>query len=216
MRRLLPVLLLFAAFPATASATDNVFRPVAGNPADKLAKLPIEPYQYDYAKKCLKNPQKGTLALQDWLAKHAGGVTWGIMRCEKWGKNSASLHAEGRAIDWHLDVHNAGDRAEAGRLIDLFLAPDKAGNMHALARRMGIQELIWNCKGWFSGDGGMRPYSVCYDKNGKRIKHVDETAAHMNHIHIGVNWAGARMKTSFWKPTTKRRRAVGMPRRAHP
>jgi hypothetical protein len=27
---------------------------------------------------------------------------------------------------------------------------------------------------------------------------VDETAAHMNHIHIGVNWAGARMKTSFW------------------
>ena len=28
--------------------------------------------------------------------------------------------------------------------------------------------------------------------------HVDETAAHMNHIHIGVNWAGARMKTSFW------------------
>jgi hypothetical protein len=44
----------------------------------------------------------------------------------------------------------------------------------------------------------MRPYSVCYDKNGKRLKHVDETAGHLNHIHIGVNWAGARMKSSFW------------------
>jgi hypothetical protein len=28
---------------------------------------------------------------------------------------------------------------------------------------------------------------------------VDETQAHMNHIHIGVNWPGARMKTSFWR-----------------
>jgi hypothetical protein len=201
MRRL--AMLVFAiallALPAGAAhASDNVFRQVPGNPADKLLKLPIEPYRYDYATKCLKHPQKGMVALQDWLGKHAGGVSWGIMRCEKWGPHSASLHAEGRALDWHLDVHNAADRAEATRLIDLFLAPDKAGNVHALARRMGIQELIWNCTGWFSGDGGMRPYSVCYDNNGKRLKHVDETAGHMNHIHIGMNWAGARMKTSFW------------------
>ena len=55
MRRLLLVLLLIAAFPATASAGDNVFRQVPGNPADKLLKLPIESYQYDYAKKCLKH-----------------------------------------------------------------------------------------------------------------------------------------------------------------
>jgi hypothetical protein len=40
--------------------------------------------------------------------------------------------------------------------IKLFLARDMAGNNHALARRMGIQELIWNRKAWFSGDGGMR------------------------------------------------------------
>jgi hypothetical protein len=200
MRRsfLLLSLLSLLALPAGAHASESVFREVPGNPADKLLKLPIDSYRYDYAKKCLKHPQQGTLALEAWLAKHAGGAFWGDMRCEKWGKNSASLHSEGRAIDWHLDVHDAGDRAEAKRLIGLFLAPDKAGNMHALARRMGIQELIWNCRGWFSGDGGMRPYSVCYDKNGKRIKHVDETAAHMNHIHIGVNWAGAHLKTSFW------------------
>ena len=49
-----------------------------------------------------------------------------------------------------------------------------------------------------AGDGGMRPYSVCYDSKG-RPKKVDDTTAHRNHIHIGLNWAGARMKTTFWK-----------------
>ena len=181
MRRLLIVLCLtlLAAVPAAVAASG------------------IDPYQYDYATKCLKHPQKGTLALQRWLEKNARGVSWGIMRCEKLGRGK-SLHSEGRAIDWHLDVHNAGDRAEANRLIRLFLAKDAAGNNHALARRMGIQELIWNCRAWFSGDGGMRPYSVCFDSKGRPRK-VDDTTAHRNHIHIGLNWAGARMKTSFWR-----------------
>jgi hypothetical protein len=191
MRRLLVLVCLAALAAAPAMAAPKA------NPADKLAKLPIDPYRYDYAKKCLKHPQKGMLALQTWLEHNARGVSWGIMRCEKLGSGK-SLHSEGRALDWHLDVRDARDRAEANRLIALFLAKDKAGNNHALARRMGIQELIWNCKGWFSGDGGMRPYSVCYDSKG-RPKKVDDTSAHRNHIHIGLNWAGARMQTSFWK-----------------
>jgi len=182
MRRLLTLVCLLA---------------VAAVPAVAIAARPIDPYQYDYAKKCLKNPQKGTLALQRWLEKHARGVSWGIMRCERMSRGNYSLHSEGRAIDWHLDVHNAQDRAAANRLIKRFLARDKAGNNHALARRMGIQELIWNCKAWFASDGGMRPYSVCFDSKGKPRK-VDDTTAHRNHIHIGLNWAGARMKTTFW------------------
>ena len=190
---------MLLALPAVALGFGQIFRPVAGNPADKLASLPIENYRYDDATHCVKRPQKGTVALEHWLAKNAGGVFWGDMRCEKWGKHSASLHAEGRAIDWHFDVHNAREKREAERLINLLLAPDRDGNMHALARRMGIQEIIWNCQGWFSGDGGMGPYSVCYDKKGRRKKNVDDTTAHRNHVHIGVNWAGARMQTSFWK-----------------
>ena len=38
---------------------------------------------------------------------------WGSYRCEKWGKREASLHAENRAIDWHLDAAGAGDRKAA-------------------------------------------------------------------------------------------------------
>jgi hypothetical protein len=207
MRRLVPLatLLALAVLPALALAAITAYRPVPGNPADRLAKLPMDGYGYDYAKKCLKRPQKGTLALQDWLGRNAGGVSWGIMRCEKLGKGNFSLHSEGRALDWHLDVHNSSDRAEAKRLIDLWLAPDKNGYPHALARRMGIQELIWNCKAWFSGDGGMQPYSVCFDSKGKRRPSVDDTTAHRNHIHIGLNWAGARMQTTFWQSSVARR-----------
>lgn len=208
MRRLATTLLTLAALvaPAAASASDDVFREVPGNPANRLSQLPIDNYSYDSAVKCLKQVPKGMKALETWMNGHAGGVSWGIMRCEKWGKHSASLHAEGRALDWHLDVHNGRDRAEAQRLIDLWLAPDKYGNVHALARRMGIQELIWNCKGWFSGDGGLRPYSVCFDRKGKRKKGVDDTTAHRNHIHIGMNWPGARMRTSFWQAGAAARR----------
>ncbi len=206
MARRLPLLIVvFAllALPAAALGFGSVFRPVAGNPADKLANLPIENYRYDDAVRCLKKPQRGTVALEHWLDKHAGGSFWGIMRCEKWGKHSASLHAEGRAIDWHLSVHVPREKREAERLINLMLAPDRDGNIHALARRMGVQEIIWNCRGWFSGDGGMRPYSVCYDKKGRRTK-VDDTTAHRDHIHFGLNWAGARMRTSFWQSSGAR------------
>jgi len=179
------------------TAAQAAFKVVPGNPADKLSGLPIEAMKYDYAKRCLKKPQKGTLALQTWLQQHAQGVSWGIMRCEKLGPTNYSLHSEGRAIDWHLDAHDPAQRAEAVRLIDLFLAPDKLGNPFALARRMGVQGLIFNCRAWWGGPT-LEPYSPCYDKKGKPVK-IDDTTAHRNHVHIELNWAGARMQTSFWK-----------------
>ena len=73
------------------------------------------------------------------------------MRCEKLSRRNYSLHSEGRALDWHLDARNAADRRAGRRLIKLLLAPDRAGNPHALARRMGIQEIIWDCRAWWSG-----------------------------------------------------------------
>ncbi|MGH2838188.1 MAG: hypothetical protein ACRDJY_07560, partial [Thermoleophilaceae bacterium] len=169
-----------------------------GNPANRLAKLPIDDYAYDHATECKKRPQRGTVALQRWLEQNAPGVSWGIMRCEKWGKNSASLHAEGRALDWHLDSRSRRQLRAANRLIDLLLATDKKGNRHALARRMGIQEIIWNCHSWWSGSDGMDKYSKCFNERGKRLKHINFTEAHKDHIHFGLSWRGAKKRTSFW------------------
>src|SRR5438309_310108 len=128
---------------------------ITTNPADRpvLLSEPIEELQYDFGRSCLSHPQPGTLALEEWLQRNWPGVSWGIMRCEKLGPHNFSLHSEGRAIDWHLDAHNPAQRAEAMRLINLFLAPDKDGNPFALARRMGIQGLIFNCRAWWGGPG---------------------------------------------------------------
>ena len=79
--------------------------------------LPIDDYAYDRARDCRKRPTPGALAMVDWLEKNAEGVSWGIMRCERWGKNSASLHAEGRAIDWHLDASRPADRGEVSTAV---------------------------------------------------------------------------------------------------
>ena len=173
--------------------------PVAGNPADRMLDVPIEDSVYDPATHCTPHAKRpGMVALQRWLEANARGVSWGTYRCERWGKDSASLHAEGRALDWHLDRSNPADTREAQRLIRLLVAPDSAGNPQALARRMGLEEIIWDRGYWGAGMPDFRPYSVCFNKHGRARKHVDVTLAHRDHVHFGLSRAGAAAKTSFW------------------
>ncbi len=182
------------AIPAAALALPSL----SANPANKLLKRGIDPIQYDKATKC--NGGKvfaGTMAMVHWLEKNASGVNWGEYRCEMWGKGQASIHSAGRAIDWHPSSMAAGRE-----LVRLLLAPDKAGNTAALARRMGVQGLIFDCKAWFGNwSGEMGNYSYCYDKKGKRKRNLDPTQAHMNHVHIELNMRGARKSTTFWNAT---------------
>ena len=193
--------LLLAAVPAPTHA----FRlpadlgPIAGNPANHLAGLRIDDEVYDPATHCDPKLRTGVRAALRWLGRHSSGVSWGSYRCERWGRGSASLHAENRAIDWH-----PGSRADAAQLIDLLLAPDQAGNRHALARRMGVEELIWDCSYWSAGGTDFGKYRYCYGRSGKRRRHLDPTAAHLDHVHIGFSRRGARGRTSFWRATLGR------------
>ena len=72
----------------------------------------------------------------------------------------------------------------------MLLAPDRDGNQHALARRMGVEELIWDCSYWGAGMSDFSQYKPCHSKSGKLRKHVDPTVGHRNHIHIGIVEAG--------------------------
>jgi hypothetical protein len=191
MRRLLlPLLILAGLGSVAAHAAAKTF---PGNPAQRLARLPMDPARYDDAKRCLKAPRPGTLALQSWLQAHWMGESWGIMRCEKLGPHNYSLHSEGRALDWHLDAAVPAQKRAAERLIAMLLAPDSTGTPHALARRMGVEELIFNCQYWSTFSAGMGSYSVC------RRKGATRTAEHKDHVHIGLTWPGARMQTTFWR-----------------
>jgi len=200
MRFLLPVI-LFALLAPSAHAYPELPEPtppVLGNPAERLRQLPIEPSVYDRATHCTRRSRAGVTALTAWLQANVRGVFWGSYRCEKWGRRSASLHAENRAIDWHLDTRVPADRRAADRLFRLLLAPDSLGNPQALARRMGVEELIWDCGYWGAGMPNFRPYSTCLRRNGKPDRRVDRTTAHRDHIHIGMTKAGADARTSFW------------------
>ena len=170
---------------------------VAHNPAERLIDQPIEASVYDPATRCTRKTQPGMVALQRWLEANVRGVSWGTYRCEKWGKHQASLHSEGRAIDWHLDARNAAGRRAAERLARMLLAPDSLGNPQALARRMGVEEMIFDCGYWGAGMTQFEQYDPCY-KHGKRRKRVDPTVGHINHLHIGLTNAAAARRTSFW------------------
>jgi len=189
---------LAIAAPAGAFRLGPAVGPVSGNPADRLASLPADPETYDPATHCNPKPHPGMVSLVAWLQRHARGTFWGSYRCELWGPHEASLHAENRAVDWHLDVGVAADRAAARQLIDLLLAPDRTGLPHALARRMGVEEIIWDCSYWGAGMQEFKPYSPCYGADGTRKQHVDPTIGHLNHLHIGMSKAGAAKRTSFW------------------
>jgi hypothetical protein len=202
MRRLVAAtLVLLAAAPAAQAfrLPGEARAPIANNPANRFAAVEIDPIEYDPATHCDKKEKPGVVAMIGWLQRNAHGVFWGSYRCEKWGKGSASLHAENRAIDWHLDAYDKRDRAYAAGLIAMLLAPDSAGNPQALARRMGVEEIIWDCSYWGAGMSDFKQYSPCFTKGGKPNKKVDRTTAHRDHIHFGMSKAGAEGRTSFWR-----------------
>ena len=203
MRRRLTLITL--AIVALAAPVAHAFQipaelaPISGNPANRFVNIEIDPVEYDAARRCDPRAKPGVVAFTRWLQRNVRGAFWGSYRCEKWGKNSASLHAENRAVDWHLDVADAADRKTATALITLLLAPDTAGNPQALARRMGVEEIIWDCAYWGAGMDRFKNYSPCMTRAGRLKKGVNKTVAHRDHIHFGLSKAGAAGRTTFWR-----------------
>lgn len=207
--RLLPL----AAIPALAFAAAWVWAVSAAtagglvpNPANHrtLVDKPIEDFRYDSADGCRKEVPSGTKALENWLERNVRGETWGIFRCERLKRGNYSIHSEGRAIDWHLDAGVAKERRAANRFIRTLIAKDRNDNLGALARRMGVQGLIFDCRAWWSGMEDLDRYSYCYKRNGELRNDLDRTQAHRDHIHIELNWPGARKRTSFWRSPVSR------------
>lgn len=201
LRRLLPAacaLALLAPAPAGAFRLADVLPRVPANPADVLAALPADAETYDPATHCDPRRKPGVVRMVRWLQATQPGEYWGSYRCETWGPHEASLHAEGRAVDWHLDGSTATGRRQARALIELLLAPDSRGTPHALARRMGVEELIWDCSYWSAGGDQFGKLGACYSKRGVLKRRVDPTTAHRDHVHIGLSKRGAAALTSFW------------------
>ncbi len=148
----LPVLVAAVAVCAVSLCGALAATALAGlgpNQADskKLINEPLDRYHYDPGRRCKKSTPPGTKAMIKWLSRHTRGSLIGTYRCEKLSPGNFSLHAESRAIDWAMDVRNKKEKAQAKKLINKrFLAKDRKGRDNALARRMGIQGLIFDCR----------------------------------------------------------------------
>ena len=143
---------------------------------------------------CSDGPRLGTERLADYIEHWwPRGESWGIYNCRYIsGTTSYSLHAGGRAYDHHLEASNPDDKAAGDSLVAGFLRADSAGNKYALAKRFGVQEIIWNCKIWTAdrASEGLRSYGACPTSN--------DTVAHRDHVHIGQNLRGAGRDTTAY------------------
>lgn len=90
----------------------------------------------------------------------------------------ASFHHDGRALDWALNAYDAHDRRIADSAIVWLTEND--GEM---AKRFGIEYLIWNSLIWHADGRGWHYYSA---------------HPHDDHIHFSFTWDGAQMRTSWW------------------
>ncbi|QDO87212.1 hypothetical protein FNH13_01790 [Ornithinimicrobium ciconiae] len=90
-----------------------------------------------------------------------------------------SEHYDGRAVDWQLSAYDPQER-RTGDAVVTWLTDDDG----EIARRLGIQSIIWNKRSWHASTGYWQGYAGKSD--------------HTDHIHLSFTWDGAFMRTSWW------------------
>jgi len=165
---------------AGGSATAAVHASVPPPPTKALpADLDIAPkYQAGY--RCLTGDLPGPTAFAQLLNATYGRHVYGINR------TCAAEHGEGRALDWMNNAYTADGLALGNAITRWLAAPDAQGRPGAMARRFGINYIIWNRQMWRAYDPGRgwAPYSG--------------VSPHTDHIHISFTWDGAYKQTSWW------------------
>ncbi len=184
--RLVAALLSLVALTATLTATAapaEARRIKTPRAAYAQAIEPLAGYQPQTTCSPVAKPGVANFAAR-LLAAYPTTRSLGIVRsCSVGGR---SEHKEGRAFDWGVSAKTPAGRAKAARFLTWLLKKDRYGNEYAMARRLGIQYVIWNRKIWgaYNASSGWRKYTGANP--------------HTDHVHISFTWAGARAKTSFW------------------
>lgn len=161
----------------SAEVLANVPAPPSKNLPPTLDAAPG--WQYSYS--CDPNNKTGMVALANLLASHYNRPTWyGSRRCIQ-GDNSQ--HYEGRAFDWTMNAYNPDQKAIGDSVAQWLTA-----NNGEIAKRFGVQSIIWNRKSWYLySPGSWRDYTG--------------PSPHTDHLHISFTWDGAMGRTSWWSGT---------------
>jgi len=167
------------AFPLLASPAEAATIPYPKPSRTLPSALDVAPW-YQEGTRCLTENQPGAVAFAKLLNTTYGTHTYGILR------KCAAEHGEGRALDWMIDSTKPDNLALANALTRWLAAPDAQGRPGAMARRFGINYIIFNrqqWKAWAPERGWTAYYGV---------------SPHTDHIHFSFNWDGAYKRTSWW------------------
>lgn len=165
-------------------AAENTAAAPAAVPAPPTKDLPTTldaapPWQYTYS--CDPNNKSGMVAFANLISAHYNRPTWWGSRACIAGDNSQ--HYEGRAFDWPMDAYNPDDKAIGDAVAQWLTA-----NNGEMARRFGVQSVIWNRYSWYLyKPGAWYPYYG--------------PSPHTDHLHISFSWDGAMGRTSWWDGT---------------
>ncbi|MGZ4629141.1 peptidoglycan-binding domain-containing protein [Oryzihumus sp.] len=173
----LPVLAVWAAGSAEAAPT----APVPAPPTKALpAALDVmTPWQPQVS--CDPVDKPGVRAFGDLMLATYRSGNYGVSR---YCAADTSEHYDGRALDWMLSVNNPDQKAIADSVTAWLSA-----NNGAMARRFGIQYIIWNKHMWREYDPG-RGWAA-----------YSGSDPHTSHVHFSFTWDGAMKRTSWWTGT---------------
>lgn len=182
------LVVLVAPGPARAAAV----------PASPTFPSYIDPYvPWEPETLCQPTAKPGAIEFQRLLQRTYGtSIASNITRACS-GSGSSGHHA-GRAIDWMTNVRNPAQADIGWSMVNWLLATDQYGNKHAMARRLGLQYIIWDSKMFrlYNTSAGWTEYQNCVTV---RTGPADDNSCHRNHVHFSFTWAGAEMRTSWYQ-----------------
>ena len=153
--------------------------------------------RYERENTCSPTQKPGARALRKLLRRTYGtSISSSTVRpCTR----SDSGHEEGRAVDWMTNKRVPAQKAMARAFLAWMQAPDSYGNTYAMARRLGIQYVIWNNRMWRAYDTGRgwTEYDNCLHKK-KKGKAAWANSCHRTHVHFSLSWDGAYKRTSYF------------------
>ena len=118
--------------------------------------------------------------------------------CDATWSYEYSLHKMGLALDWSVDVTDPRGWAAGLSFIRWLLAPDDEENDFAMAKRIGVTQLIWHNRVWTSADPAWRIYCDPRDVEDEDCIR-NPTLRHDDHMHISFSLEAGYLQTSFYR-----------------
>lgn len=201
--------------PAAAPADEGNFTVFAA----AVARVPIDDFRYDELvlegtarEVCAGRLLTGSGWAYNEIVKRFGGTPGTMYYCrERWDTANDpacngqigdpvanpnfrstcwSNHARGRAIDVMVGRSGGGYNSQRGyNIVNWLLATDGNGNVNANARKLGIQQILFNDRCWNSdGDRGIASWSAMRPCG----------IGHYDHVHLDLTIDGSNGNVSYW------------------